>query len=172
MQSNLPGFNLFLYSIIPVRGGAFLGKNSVLHVFSSRCSQDFIEHVSLLSKRALNCCQIPCSDTSPLLVCPPRNKLIHSLNMCHLGVQQFDFGYWTGDLPPHDVWKITQDDNLKNFEETTSVIRKRLKGLIIYPVVGNHEAVPPNLWVETETSVHKNLFLHFFILRRNRKHLP
>ncbi|KAH9382405.1 hypothetical protein HPB48_005551 [Haemaphysalis longicornis] len=64
----------------------------------------------------------------------------------HIGRKHnLDFAYWTGDLPPHDVWKITREANTKNFNTTTAAIFKRLRGLPVYPVVGNHESVPPNM---------------------------
>ncbi|XP_049528874.1 sphingomyelin phosphodiesterase [Dermacentor silvarum] len=70
----------------------------------------------------------------------------------HIGRQgrQPEFAYWTGDLPPHDVWRITRAANFENFETTVSTIAKRLPGITVYPVVGNHEAVPPNMFPETE----------------------
>ncbi|XP_049272499.1 sphingomyelin phosphodiesterase [Rhipicephalus sanguineus] len=63
-----------------------------------------------------------------------------------------EFAYWTGDLPPHDVWKITRAANFENFETTVTTIAKRLPGITVYPVVGNHEAVPPNMFPETDHS--------------------
>ncbi|XP_070394579.1 sphingomyelin phosphodiesterase-like [Dermacentor albipictus] len=72
----------------------------------------------------------------------------------HIGRQgrQPQFAYWTGDLPPHDVWRITRAANFENFEKTVSTIAKQLPGVTVYPVVGNHEAVPPNLFPETDRS--------------------
>ncbi|XP_075739218.1 sphingomyelin phosphodiesterase isoform X1 [Rhipicephalus microplus] len=69
----------------------------------------------------------------------------------HVGTheRQADFAYWTGDLPPHDLWKVTRATNLKNFVTTTAAIGKRLPGLTVYPVVGNHESVPPNMFPES-----------------------
>ncbi|XP_077541220.1 sphingomyelin phosphodiesterase-like [Haemaphysalis longicornis] len=71
----------------------------------------------------------------------------------HIGREHnLDFAYWTGDLPPHDVWKITREANTKNFNTTTAAIFKRLRGLPVYPVVGNHESVPPNMFPMTDNS--------------------
>ncbi|KAL3216150.1 hypothetical protein MRX96_051225, partial [Rhipicephalus microplus] len=69
----------------------------------------------------------------------------------HVGTHERkpDFAYWTGDLPPHDLWKVTRATNLKNFVTTTAAIGKRLPGLTVYPVVGNHESVPPNMFPES-----------------------
>ncbi|KAH7946637.1 hypothetical protein HPB52_002219 [Rhipicephalus sanguineus] len=74
--------------------------------------------------------------------------------LVHIGSQgrQAEFAYWTGDLPPHDVWKITRAANFENFETTVTTIAKRLPGITVYPVVGNHEAVPPNMFPETDHS--------------------
>ncbi|KAH6927920.1 hypothetical protein HPB50_009963 [Hyalomma asiaticum] len=72
----------------------------------------------------------------------------------HIGseTRQPDFAYWTGDLPPHDVWKITRAANFENIETTVKTIAKRLPGVTVYPVVGNHESVPPNMFPETDHS--------------------
>uniref|UniRef100_F7DWG8 Sphingomyelin phosphodiesterase n=1 Tax=Ornithorhynchus anatinus TaxID=9258 RepID=F7DWG8_ORNAN len=56
----------------------------------------------------------------------------------------FDRVYWTGDLPAHDVWKQTRQDQLRALETLTGLVRKYLGPVPVYPAVGNHESVPVN----------------------------
>ncbi|XP_003743760.1 sphingomyelin phosphodiesterase [Galendromus occidentalis] len=53
--------------------------------------------------------------------------------------------YLTGDIPPHDVWKSNQEEYF-NISKTVYDLLKARFAVKMYPVVGNHEAVPPNLF--------------------------
>ncbi|CAB0033583.1 unnamed protein product [Trichogramma brassicae] len=56
--------------------------------------------------------------------------------------KDIDAIYWTGDLPPHDVWVQTREDNIANLKFTSKLMAKYFKGIPIFPSVGNHESVP------------------------------
>ncbi|XP_066475881.1 LOW QUALITY PROTEIN: sphingomyelin phosphodiesterase [Tiliqua scincoides] len=56
----------------------------------------------------------------------------------------FDMAYWTGDIPAHDVWQQTREDQLLALRTVTGLIQKYLGPLPVYPAVGNHESVPVN----------------------------
>ncbi|KAG8137198.1 putative Sphingomyelin phosphodiesterase-like protein [Naja naja] len=56
----------------------------------------------------------------------------------------FDAAYWTGDIPAHNIWQQTRQDQLHALTTITSLIRKYLGPLPVYPAVGNHESVPVN----------------------------
>lgn len=51
---------------------------------------------------------------------------------------------WTGDLPPHDVWNQTREENLKIIRETVLQMAERFPGIPIFPALGNHESAPVN----------------------------
>ncbi|KAM3836575.1 sphingomyelin phosphodiesterase [Vipera latastei] len=56
----------------------------------------------------------------------------------------YDAAYWTGDIPAHNVWQQTRQDQLHALTTITSLIQKYLGPLPVYPAVGNHESVPVN----------------------------
>lgn len=53
------------------------------------------------------------------------------------------FTLFTGDIPPHDVWSITEQEAVSDINDAYNV---RMKNAFkkVYPTVGNHEAVPVN----------------------------
>ncbi|KAH0625312.1 hypothetical protein JD844_033821 [Phrynosoma platyrhinos] len=52
--------------------------------------------------------------------------------------------YWTGDIPAHNVWEQSRGDQLQALRTVTTLVRKYLGPLPVYPAVGNHESVPVN----------------------------
>uniref|UniRef100_A0A8D0GAV7 Sphingomyelin phosphodiesterase n=1 Tax=Sphenodon punctatus TaxID=8508 RepID=A0A8D0GAV7_SPHPU len=56
----------------------------------------------------------------------------------------FDAVYWTGDIPAHNVWQQSRADQLYSLATVSSLLRKFLGPLPVYPAVGNHESVPVN----------------------------
>ncbi|XP_029457774.1 sphingomyelin phosphodiesterase isoform X2 [Rhinatrema bivittatum] len=56
----------------------------------------------------------------------------------------FNYVYWTGDIPAHNIWEQTRTDQLLALRNITSLIRKYLGHLPVYPAVGNHESTPVN----------------------------
>ncbi|XP_026276630.1 sphingomyelin phosphodiesterase [Frankliniella occidentalis] len=55
-----------------------------------------------------------------------------------------DYIIWTGDLPPHDVWNQTREENLSILKETVAQMAQLFPGIPIFPALGNHEAAPVN----------------------------
>ncbi|KAM4796838.1 sphingomyelin phosphodiesterase [Rhinophrynus dorsalis] len=63
----------------------------------------------------------------------------------HVSTQgPFDRVYWTGDIPAHNVWEQTREDQLYALKTVTGLIRKYLGEVPVYPAVGNHESAPVN----------------------------
>ncbi|XP_046643241.1 sphingomyelin phosphodiesterase-like isoform X1 [Daphnia pulicaria] len=58
--------------------------------------------------------------------------------------QDIDFIIWTGDLPPHDVWNQTRNDNLYVLRETVRQLTFYFPNTRIFPALGNHESAPVN----------------------------
>lgn len=59
-------------------------------------------------------------------------------------IQDIDYILWTGDLPPHDVWNQTREENLKVLHETVTQLIEMFPGIPIFPALGNHESAPVN----------------------------
>lgn len=66
--------------------------------------------------------------------------------LTHISTTHPDIDYilWTGDLPPHDVWNQTREENLMVLKETVAQMIKLFPGIPIFPALGNHEAAPVN----------------------------
>lgn len=60
--------------------------------------------------------------------------------------EKFDFVYWTGDLPPHNVWNQTRNDQLLAIDFLSKLFIKYFPDKVMYPTLGNHEAAPCNLY--------------------------
>ncbi|KAK9968276.1 hypothetical protein ABG768_002610 [Culter alburnus] len=57
----------------------------------------------------------------------------------------WDWVYWTGDIPAHNVWSQTRKQQLNELTTITRLILKHLgPNVTVYPAVGNHESTPVN----------------------------
>ncbi|XP_031316018.2 sphingomyelin phosphodiesterase isoform X2 [Camelus dromedarius] len=56
----------------------------------------------------------------------------------------FDMVYWTGDIPAHNVWHQSRQDQLRALTTVTALVKKFLGPVPVYPAVGNHESTPVN----------------------------
>lgn len=66
--------------------------------------------------------------------------------LAHIAETHKDIDYilWTGDLPPHDVWNQTKQENLEIIKETVKQMIEKFPGVPIFPALGNHESAPVN----------------------------
>ncbi|XP_071608797.1 sphingomyelin phosphodiesterase [Heliangelus exortis] len=73
---------------------------------------------------------------------------LHTLEglLTHLApnLSSFSAVYWTGDIPAHDVWQQSRQDQLRALQTVTRLLRNHLGPLRVFPAVGNHEATPVN----------------------------
>lgn len=67
---------------------------------------------------------------------------VQNFDWTHL--QDIDYIIWTGDLPPHDIWNQTREENLKIMKETVKQMSDMFPGAPIFPALGNHESAPVN----------------------------
>lgn len=56
--------------------------------------------------------------------------------------------FWTGDIPPSDVWNLSIPSNQHYFESTLESLKKYFKGVRVYPAVGNYHNFLFNRLVE------------------------
>ncbi|XP_061658323.1 sphingomyelin phosphodiesterase isoform X2 [Syngnathoides biaculeatus] len=57
----------------------------------------------------------------------------------------WDWVYWTGDIPAHNVWAQTRKQQLSALTVITRLIHKHLgPNVTVYPAIGNHESTPVN----------------------------
>ncbi|XP_021931289.1 sphingomyelin phosphodiesterase-like isoform X3 [Zootermopsis nevadensis] len=74
----------------------------------------------------------------------PRRTVDHMLQHISSTHPDIDYILWTGDLPPHDVWNQTREENLMVLKETVAQLTKTFPGIPIFPALGNHESAPVN----------------------------
>ncbi|CAG2110458.1 unnamed protein product, partial [Medioppia subpectinata] len=67
--------------------------------------------------------------------------------------KDLDFVIWTGDSVPHDEWNCSETGNLLHINTTTNLVKKYLKGKSVFPIIGNHEPCPFNMYVPNEVSI-------------------
>ncbi|CAM4785122.1 unnamed protein product [Rotaria magnacalcarata] len=61
-------------------------------------------------------------------------------------IEKIDFVYYTGDLPPHDVWNQSREDQIYSINTINQWLVDLFPNKIFYSTVGNHEAAPCNLY--------------------------
>ena len=50
--------------------------------------------------------------------------------------------YWTGDLPPHDIWQQDRLGQITLLQKLADKLLMYFPNIPIYSVVGNHESAP------------------------------
>ncbi|XP_077866831.1 sphingomyelin phosphodiesterase-like [Saccoglossus kowalevskii] len=58
--------------------------------------------------------------------------------------EKFHYVLWTGDLPAHDIWEQTKEEQLQILHIITQMAKKYLGNVPVFPAVGNHESAPAN----------------------------
>jgi len=59
--------------------------------------------------------------------------------------EKYDLIYWTGDLPPHNVWKEhTFPEHLHLLKVLADLLAKNFPGTPVHYAIGNHENTPVN----------------------------
>ncbi|CAF0859177.1 unnamed protein product [Adineta ricciae] len=60
--------------------------------------------------------------------------------------KDIDFIYYTGDLPPHNVWNQSRSDQLYSINTINQLLVTLFPNKTFYSAVGNHEAAPCNMF--------------------------
>ncbi|XP_038051985.1 sphingomyelin phosphodiesterase-like isoform X2 [Patiria miniata] len=76
--------------------------------------------------------------------CDTPTRVFENLLQTVAKQHKIDFVYLTGDLPAHDVWNQTREDQTSIINQTTAMFQTYLPGIPVYPAVGNHESSPVN----------------------------
>lgn len=74
----------------------------------------------------------------------PKRTIDHMMQHISSTHQDIDYIIWTGDLPPHDVWNQTKEENLNILKEAVKQMSESFPGIPIFPALGNHESAPVN----------------------------
>ncbi|XP_015127515.1 sphingomyelin phosphodiesterase [Diachasma alloeum] len=74
----------------------------------------------------------------------PKRTLDHMFQHIQHTHPDIDYIIWTGDLPPHDSWNQTREENLQNLRDTVGQMLEAFPHASIFPALGNHESAPVN----------------------------
>ncbi|KAL3267397.1 hypothetical protein HHI36_011526 [Cryptolaemus montrouzieri] len=138
----------------------------ILHLSDTHLDPDYVEG-SVSNCLEPLCCRnessegipepIPAGKWGAYAKCDTPRILLENM-LEHISEQHpdIDFIFWTGDLPPHDIWKQTKEYNLDIIKQTTQQMIEYFPSTPIFPAVGNHESIPPGTfappWVQQENS--------------------
>ncbi|XP_039289630.1 sphingomyelin phosphodiesterase isoform X2 [Nilaparvata lugens] len=135
----------------PTEGGATF---KVLHLSDTHFDPYYQEGTNADCKEPL-CCRLtngPAPDAASAAgawgdyrKCDTPKRTIDNMFQ-HIAATHPDIDYilWTGDLPPHDVWNQTREENLMILKQTVAQMTQFFPGIPIFPALGNHEAAPVN----------------------------
>lgn len=127
----------------------------VLHISDTHFDPSYVEDTWAECKLPL-CCRPDNGEPTPNATksgkwggwkCDTPRRTLDNL-FEHLAKEHSDVDYiiWTGDLPPHDSWSFYKNDSLSVLNETVALFNEYFPNTPVYPALGNHEAVPPNLF--------------------------
>lgn len=83
----------------------------------------------------------------------PTHLVEQSLRHISEAHTDIDVIFWTGDNVPHSVWNTSVESNLLYNQLITDSIKKHFPKAAVYPILGNHEGHPVNVYVKLP--VHK-----------------
>ncbi|KAK9884420.1 hypothetical protein WA026_007267 [Henosepilachna vigintioctopunctata] len=76
----------------------------------------------------------------------PRKAILNLLNEIRTSQRDIDYIYFTGDIIAHNDWETSKMSNLKTIKEFYDYIFQHFPNISVYPILGNHEAYPCNLY--------------------------
>ena len=136
----------------------------MLHVTDIHYDQFYKENGTVYCDTPL-CCHEPASNYSRIKAgkfgsfvnCDISNNTLKSFVQAAKELEP-DFIIWTGDNSEHNNWNSTQEE----IYEATTAIRDAIdeafgKSIPVYPVIGNHEIYPNDLWESGNEEIFANL---------------
>ncbi|XP_072757179.1 sphingomyelin phosphodiesterase-like [Anoplolepis gracilipes] len=100
----------------------------------------------------------------------PWHAVVDVLEYIRATHQNISYVYFTGDVVDHGIWETTLEGNIESINKTYSKIYETFRNIPVYPILGNHEAQPVNLYApatitDNEISIHwlYNLMTHLWI---------
>ncbi|XP_025831872.1 sphingomyelin phosphodiesterase-like [Agrilus planipennis] len=75
----------------------------------------------------------------------PRHTIVNALNHAREN-NKIDYVYFTGDVIDHRVWKTEKQNNINVMRQNYDIIDTAFPNIPVYPVLGNHEPHPINLY--------------------------
>ncbi|XP_058443151.1 sphingomyelin phosphodiesterase 1-like [Malaya genurostris] len=86
----------------------------------------------------------------------------------HIRLQhpRIDAIYFTGDIIHHFTWNTTQETNKESMRQIFRLLKESFPGIPLYPILGNHEAHPANLYAPHDVPESLNSkYLYDYIMK-------
>jgi sphingomyelin phosphodiesterase len=117
-----------------------------LHVSDIHIDPDYIEG-SIADCNEPICCHSGKSETNGAgywgtkgnCDLPPRTV---ELFLEQVSKMNLTFVLWTGDSPPHNIWKYSRENHTQFAKTITQMFKRYLPNVPVYPVIGNHGCYP------------------------------
>ncbi|KAF5302366.1 hypothetical protein FQA39_LY10405 [Lamprigera yunnana] len=98
--------------------------------------------------------------------------LVNSLNHIRSQHKSIDYIYFTGDIVDHKSWATSREYNTKVIAEFLNLIQDTFPSNQFFPILGNHEAHPSNLFPPHNVSEIHYPWIYEFIERKWSRWLP
>ncbi|KAF5302364.1 hypothetical protein FQA39_LY10403 [Lamprigera yunnana] len=85
----------------------------------------------------------------------PWHAFVDALNHIVTEHQDIDYIYFTGDIIDHKVWSTNVAENSEVITKVYNYLKKTFGTIPIYPILGNHEPHPVNLFSLTSENNHE-----------------
>ncbi|XP_078493661.1 sphingomyelin phosphodiesterase [Ciona intestinalis] len=76
--------------------------------------------------------------------CDMPQNTVESMMSQVANYDDIDFIIFTGDIPAHNVWNQTKEDQIDKLRRWTDLLKKHFPTTPVYAAVGNHESAPVN----------------------------
>ena len=89
--------------------------------------------------------------------------------------ERIDYILFTGDLPAHDVWAQTKEEQIDMIFNITATINNYFPTTPVFPAIGNHDSFPANNFPPHELEVEKQFridWLYRHLAKAWRSWLP
>lgn len=85
----------------------------------------------------------------------PWHAVIDILEQIKATHQNISYIYFTGDIVDHGVWETSVFGNIESLNKSYSKIYETFRNIPVYPILGNHEAHPVNLYAPKSVTNNK-----------------
>ncbi|XP_058823057.1 sphingomyelin phosphodiesterase 1-like [Topomyia yanbarensis] len=76
----------------------------------------------------------------------PWHGVVNVVNQIRTQHPKIDAIYFTGDIIHHFTWNTTLETNEESMRRVFQLLKQTFAGIPLYPILGNHEAHPANLY--------------------------
>lgn len=136
------------------------GFSKILHISDTHIDNDYMEGAHAICPDPL-CCrkqngraekgEATAGKYGYAGFCDSNHVMLHNMfQHIQANHKNIEYIYWTGDVPPHNVWNQSQSDQISAIKQAAGYFRQYFPGKRVFPCVGNHESVPVDFFAPPE----------------------